>query len=351
MRKIGIIFIIIGTILFINLIIQIISGELKDAFPVFIGFIIVVLFSVIGAILFLRGTKARKIAQSKNLPYHEVGWGKIILYFFIGLMLFGVVGSFINRIILQPQKDATIVGQVEKANNLCPIDVIGVGAITSISIEGQQVIYHLQYNDTLINLDLVKQNQEAMKKVFTLSAFMQNAQGPNNGDKLMQRLIREKYGLTIKITSKRNNFSISASPQELSDYVRQVKLNPTEALREVIGLQMQLTQHTLPQVIDSGLVCTDILPEDKNMVYRIKVDESQYSISAFNDNHDLAKKEIYADLSHDPSTESFLVLCKMTKTSIIYRMIGNTSKDSCDIVLDADYISNQTVTPAQLNIL
>ena len=272
------------------------------------------------------------------------------MYIFIGMMIFGAIGRFINETLLQPQKDRTVEGMVEKANRLCPINLNGVGTIASISIEGKQVIYHVQYDNTLINLDLVKQNRETMKRTFLLSAYIQNSQGNNNGDKLMQMLIEQGYGMTMEFSSGSDEFRIAISPQELAAYEKQKRLNSAEAIKEVIDMQVKLAHETLPQAIDSGLICTNIIMEDNNIIYRVETDEKLYSISNFEDNKGALKEELFMAWKVEPSMRNMLSLCKVAHAGIIYRFIGDTSRDSCDIIIDADYISNNTATPEQLEI-
>ena len=168
MRTSGIILLIFGALQLIGASIYAIAYEWKDITPIIVSGSIIIL----GGTLFYIGRKrAKQKAQANNTVYREKGWGKIILYVFIGMMISGAIGRFINETLLQPQKDRTVEGMVEKANRLCPIDLNGVGTITSISIEGKQVIYHVQYDNTLINLNLVKQNRETMKRTFLLSAY------------------------------------------------------------------------------------------------------------------------------------------------------------------------------------
>lgn len=346
MRKLGIILLILGTLQLIASSIYAIAYEWKNITPIIVSGCICIL----GGALYWLGKRAKQKAQANNTVYKEIGWGKIILYIFIGMMAFGAIGSFINETLLQPQKDKTVEGMVEKANRSCPIDLNGVGTITSISTEGKQVVYHVQYDNTLINLDLVKQNRETMKKAYLLSAYIQNAQGNNNGDKLMQILIEQGYGISIDFSSGSDEFRISISPQEIATYWQQDRLNPTEAIRGIIDMQVKLFHETLPQAIDSGLICTNISVEDNNVVYRVETDEEQYPISNFEDNKKMLKEELYMAWKVEPLMRNMLSLCKVAHTGIIYRFVGNTSRDSCDIVIDADDIFNNTATPEQLKI-
>lgn len=347
MRKSGIILLIFGAFQLIGASIYAIAYEWKDITPIIVPGCIIIL----GGILFYIGRKrAKQKAQANNTVYREKGWGKIILYIFIGMMIFGAIGRFINETLLQPQKDRTVEGMVEKANRSCPIDLNGVGTITSIGIEGKQVVYHVLYDSTLINLDLVKQNRETMKRTFLLSTYIQNSQGNNNGDKLMQILIEQGYGISMDVSSGSDEFRISISPQEIATYWQQDRLNPTEAVKGIIDMQVKLSHETLPQAIDSGLICTNISIEDNNVVYRVETDEEQYPISNFEDNKGALKEELYMAWKVEPSMRNMLSLCKVAHTGIIYRFVGNTSRDSCDIIIDADYISNNTATPEQLKI-
>jgi hypothetical protein len=95
---------------------------------------------------------------------------------------------------------------------------------------------------------------------------------------------------------------------------------------------------------------TDIFIENNNIINKLVVDENTWSISNFKANASQMKEELYKDLASEVSSRALLNLCKIAHTGIIYRIIGNTTKDSCDVIIDNNYISSHTMTPNQLNI-
>lgn len=347
MKKIGMILIVWGVLSFCGALIFAINNEWQN--PSFFSIITALCFVAFGGILYYFGRKAKQKAQANNTNHHEITWGKVIFYVIVVMFVISAIGRYATSM-KERKRNNTVAGQVEKANQLCPIDLGGVGTITSISIAGKQVVYHVEYDNTLISLDMVKLSADAIKRVFFLSSFIQNAQGHNNGDRLMQMLIEQGYGLTMYISSNKDNFYISISPQELAAYEKQDRLNPTEAVKDLINMQVEMAHETLPQTIDTGLICTNISIEDNNVIYRVEADEKQYNISAFEDNKESAKEELYMAWKSEPTMRNMLSLCKVAHTGIVYRFVGNVSQDSCDIVIDADYISNNTATQPRLNI-
>lgn len=346
MRKTGIIFIVLGGIELLASI-----SSLKNALST--GMIMLALSvccGFLGLILFKIGAKRRKKILENGLPYKETSWGKIILWIFISLFLFGTIGSIINKAIVQPQKENTLQGQISKANKLCPIEIIKeVASITKIMDENNQVVYYLNYNDNKLNLDLLEKNPKVAKNLLLISFGILNGQRINNGDKLVNLLLKNNYGVAFDISSDNSHFRIAIDGKELKEKIKLGKL-PDKSVKEVLDMQMQLSQNSLPQKVDEGMTITDIYLDNHNIIDKLEVDENTYSISNFKTNASQIKEELYNNLAREVSSMALLYICKVAHTGIIYRIVGNTTKDSCDIIIDSEYISSHTTTPNKLNI-
>lgn len=341
MRKIGVLFIILGCIELLASIFNF-TNDMSTGITMLI---IAVCFASLGLILFKTGTKRKKKAIENGEKYKEASWGKIILWIFISLFLFGVIGSIVNKL-----TENTIHGQISKENELCPIEVIkNVATITKIADENNQIVYYMNYDDSRIDLSYLENNPNTANFVLLNSFGILNGQGISNGDKCAQFLLKNNYGVAFDVSSANNHFRISIDGKELKEKVKLGKI-PTEAIKDVLDMQIKLSKSRLPQKVDEGMMNTDIFIENNNIICKLVVDENTWSISNFKANASQMKEELYKDLASEVSSRALLNLCKIAHTGIIYRIIGNTTKDSYDVIIDNNYISSHTMTPNQLNI-
>lgn len=341
MRKIGVLFIILGCIELLASIFNF-TNEMSTGITMLI---IAVCFASLGLILFKTGTQRKKKAIENGEKYKEASWGKIILWIFISLFLFGVIGSIVNKL-----TENTIHGQISKENELCPIEVIkNVATITKIADENNQIVYYMNYDDSRIDLSYLENNPNTANFVLLNSFGILNGQGISNGDKCAQFLLKNNYGVAFDVSSANNHFRISIDGKELKEKVKLGKI-PTEAIKDFLDMQIKLSKSRLPQKVDEGMMNTDIFIENNNIICKLVVDENTWSISNFKANASQMKEELYKDLASEVSSRALLNLCKIAHTGIIYRIIGNTTKDSYDVIIDNNYISSHTMPPNQLNI-
>ncbi len=341
MRKIGVLFIILGCIELLASIFNF-TNDMSTGITMLI---IAVCFASLGLILFKTGTQRKKKAIENGEKYKEASWGKIILWIFISLFLFGVIGSIVNKL-----TENTIHGQISKENELCPIEVIkNVATITKIADENNQIVYYMNYDDSRIDLSYLENNPNTANFVLLNSFGILNGQGISNGDKCAQFLLKNNYGVAFDVSSANNHFRISIDGKELKEKVKLGKI-PTEAIKDFLDMQIKLSKSRLPQKVDEGMMNTDIFIENNNIINKLVVDENTWSISNFKANASQMKEELYKDLASEVSSRALLNLCKIAHTGIIYRIIGNTTKDSYDVIIDNNYISSHTMPPNQLNI-
>lgn len=341
MRKIGVLFIILGCIELLASIFNF-TNDMSTGITMLI---IAVCFASLGLILFKTGTQRKKKAIENGEKYKEASWGKIILWIFISLFLFGVIGSIVNKL-----TENTIHGQISKENELCPIEVIkNVATITKIADENNQIVYYMNYDDSRIDLSYLENNPNTANFVLLNSFGILNGQGISNGDKCAQFLLKNNYGVAFDVSSANNHFRISIDGKELKEKVKLGKI-PTEAIKDFLDMQIKLSKSRLPQKVDEGMMNTDIFIENNNIICKLVVDENTWSISNFKANASQMKEELYKDLASEVSSRALLNLCKIAHTGIIYRIIGNTTKDSYDVIIDNNYISSHTMPLNQLNI-
>jgi hypothetical protein len=90
---------------------------------------------------------------------------------------------------------------VDQANKKCPIPVaMGKGAVTHIKLEDGYLTYYLSYSSDFFNVISRLNNDTKVKEGLLMCFLCVNGQGNNQGNLLMDLLIRFNYGLRVVIT-------------------------------------------------------------------------------------------------------------------------------------------------------
>jgi hypothetical protein len=275
---------------------------------------------------------------------------KIIGGLFVALILIGNIA----KVIVKSSSDtgSSIVAQIERANRDCPIPVAnGVGQVTAIKFEDNDVTYYLDYKKGYFNLDAYTANPDAARELFYLSFVCLNAQG-NQTKIFRDELKNNGYGVKVIVgdgTGKR--FVSELTSAYITNMDNRVSSDPSKALHDGLALKLQLETEGLPIKIEEGLTITKLYLEDNNIVNEIIVDEDLYDISAFRENMDVISSSMMEEANNgDPESGALLDLCKVSHTGLIYRMIGERSKQSADVILTSEFIRTYRNIPSQVNI-
>jgi phage pi2 protein 07 len=102
--------------------------------------------------------------------------------------------------------------------------------------------------------------------------------------------------------------------------------------------------------IDEGMIITDYMLVQDNIMVVFEIDESVYSMSDFIDNQELIKSSIIEELLKDPEGKSMLDLCKVSHSGLVYRMVGNNTQKSLDIVISQEEIRQYDPMPSNVTI-
>jgi len=241
---------------------------------------------------------------------------------------------------------------IERADRDCPIPAaMGKGAVTGIKLENDYVTYYLAYDKDFRNvLSSLKDDRKA-KEGLLMCFLCINAQGNNQGDLLMDLLIRFNYGLRVVVTeSATGRFECSATVDEIKTLRERYRLNPHEALYNLLSLSIESERESLPMELDEGMVMTDYQLDDDNIVIVIVVDEDIYSIDEMYNNSEMIKASMIEEGLNDAESKALLDMCKVSHTGLVYRIMGNRTHKGFDIEISSDEIRRIVKTPEVVNI-
>ena len=241
---------------------------------------------------------------------------------------------------------------IERADRDCPIPAaMGKGAVTGIKLEEGFVTYYLSYDPDFLNLLSRLGNEEKVKQAIFMCFLCINAQGSNQGDLVMDLLIRFDYGLRVVITQSANGkFDFRASVNDIKALREKYNLNPHEALYNLLTISIEAERTSLPTELDEGFWLTDYKLEGDNIVVCLQLDESLYSIDEMSSNKDLVKEAMFEEGLKDPESKALLDMCKVSHSGLKYCLTGKHSHKAFDVELSSSEIRRIVQTPSTLNI-
>lgn len=272
---------------------------------------------------------------------------------FLCLMIVGQIAKTAMRPTMEKvSQKSEFARMVERADRSCPIPVaMGKGAVTSIKLEDGYMTYYLSYSPDFLNnlsqLDNINKAKDGMIMCF----LCLNGQENNQGDQLMDVLVRYNYGLRVVIEeSAAGRFDFKASADEIKKLRERYRLNPHEALYNMLLLSIESERSNLPMAIANGMLMTDYRLEGENIVIEIRIDEDIYSIEEMHVNSSLIKASMIEEGLSDPDSKALFDMCKISHTGLKYKMYGNKSLKQFEVLITSNEIRRFTKTPSNINI-
>lgn len=268
-------------------------------------------------------------------------------------MIFAQVAKTVMKpTIAQSNEKSEFAAAVERADRDCPIPVaLGKGEVTGIKLENVYVTYYLKYDHDFLNLMSSLGSDTKAKEALLMCFLCINAQGNNQGDLLMDLLIRQNCGLKVVITeSATGRYECKASVEDIKRLRERYQLNPHKALYNLLSLSIESQRVNLPMKVDEGMTMTDYKLEGDHIVITMQIDESLYSIATMRSNRALIKTSMIEEGLKDPESKALFDLCKVSHTGLVYRIVGNYSHDEFVITIPSNEIREFTQTPSNVNI-
>lgn len=221
---------------------------------------------------------------------------------------------------------------VEKANSECPVSLGMAGEMTEIRMEGDDVIFTYNVNESLTDISVIESNKELFKE--STMEMLGNPTGDVRS--LFEELSGADAGMVIEFVGRDSGKSAKI---RLSS--KDVKLLlDDEAEKDPVAMlktQVDLTNLQYPMEIETGMTITHMTLEDGCVVYNVECDENLYSIAQIRANIVGARESIVEVLkSGDPSVKVFVDVCKEAHCDIAYRYVGDSSGDTCLIKVSCD---------------
>ena len=223
----------------------------------------------------------------------------------------------------KPLEKTELVKGIAIANEQCPLDLEGIGTMESVELSGDTVIY----NFTLDEEFDANANDEAMHDRMINSALA-------NERKSLEMFNDNGISLRYVFTTPSDKRIIVIITKDEIEEALSRNVSSSEAAEEVLMSELASTKSTLPVNMGSGMTMTDVIMNDKNLIYVCTVDESLYSLSEEDFDRSAAKSAIKKELASPNITEQAMIRNLVnTNRNVVYRYVGNKSGKNIEVVI------------------
>ena len=223
--------------------------------------------------------------------------------------------------------DIEISELVDEINANCPKIQSESLEMVGAELTDAGVTINFNINDAYANIDAFNENKQIIKNSMKQTFAALDDESINLMFKLLEQEEKELKIVFTGMSSKKST-SIELSAEDISDLVNSdEEYNPHKLLEE----QVQIINAQCPQNLEEGLTMTHATYENDNFVYYYDADEDLLSLEKIQQNYMTIKSNIIDELNSCIETERLIKTLKDADATLIYKYIGNTSKETCTI--------------------
>lgn len=218
---------------------------------------------------------------------------------------------------------------VAEMNAEMPMALGSLGTIESASLTGDSLIYHINcdFFETYTNGNTIPEIKDLSEKIKL--GFISMAQVNADFGAFLNYMSENGIWFMgdMTIGSKSTKFVISPDEQ------REI-LNSEPDFKRYVAANIAQTKEALP--IDMGTMkMTEYYLEGDNIVVTMEIDESQLSMANLKNRQAAIREEILDVIKSgiEPATTSEMMNCAMAGYNMVYKYVGNVSKDEVSITL------------------
>ena len=292
---------------------------------------------------------------------------KFILISFISILILGIF--ILDKIPKEDNIELMLKEWELEINKNFPHD-FELGRINGVSFKDKFVIYDITTYESSNIIEFYKEHYEDFKYMLLYSFSYLNGTD-DNGDKIVYMLFKVDYDIKVVInTIDGKSISWDITKEELEEFLKQCKLTPTEALRKVLNMHIELAKLNIPvnenseiqvrnittefmaSTIEEGCLLIDIKTIDNLIVFEYLVDDTKLDFD-FATLRALSQtdegKMIFAEIfSEDVSFREFLNLIVLSQSNLGIMYKGVTLMDSVEIVLPYTILRNYCTMPKDI---
>jgi len=216
---------------------------------------------------------------------------------------------------------------VEVENTRCPRPIPG-GVCTSITLEGDNVVYKVVYDERENgNFDAIRNHWIVLRQ-----AVLCNLRRPDDDVKELLKTLKSTHtGLHYLYTGSKSGekLNIEFTPKDIEDCLNNT-MSFTENRQEIVRYEIILSNYQCPQDLGDGLTMDSLSLEKSALVYNVSFDGGQGTIENLKGNYNDLKAEIMQGFDDaDFQMRKFMSYCNDAGLkNLNYRYTDNVTGNS-----------------------
>ena len=234
---------------------------------------------------------------------------------------------------IQSADDSQLREIVEEVNKTCPVSAGAGISMDGLIYENHEVTITYILEDGFLDFDGIRANEKA----FHDNMLVSYANNSEKGFKMVLDAIIEAdagMNLVFKSTSG-ESYSLHFTAEELRANRPDANADPEKLLKTLADNARLQT----PQVIEEGVVMTDVILDENYFTYLYSCDESIIDMDILKENKDMVKASILEGL--DSYNTLFKQMCELLKTShrkLAYKYVGSTSGKTVTVYVNPEEV-------------
>lgn len=219
--------------------------------------------------------------------------------------------------------------EIADANKGCPMNVPGMGVITSWDYDVDRNIVTMKYElEPLLYDGFVRMGgdyfADQFANVFSVKQFRKMAETFIDAGASMELILIRQY-TGEQITGHISNDQIKEKMGH--------QMSKDDATRKSIKMGVDYEKSQLPMEVEVGMTLTDIIETGSSFIYCIDMDPEMYDIDFMIDNKAVIEPEMRSELMSNPTFEALINNAKSVGLNVIYRYENKSSGKSVDFYM------------------
>ena len=217
---------------------------------------------------------------------------------------------------------------IRETNKICPIRFSEWITIDNVDYTNNTVTITYTIDDDLMNFDDVRANEKTFRDNMLIT-FANNNE--DDFKKLIDEIINAKVNLNLIFKkNKGDSYTMHVTLDDLKANRPGASADPERMLKAKIDIAQSQT----PQVVEEGMVMTDINLDKMALTYVYICDETVYDIDLLQENSNILKESIFEEFNYDPLFKDMINLLIATNRQLVYKCVGSFSGKSCSISIN-----------------
>ena len=221
---------------------------------------------------------------------------------------------------------------IDEANAYLPVDAGGGMTMTSLGYDHSSLVYTLEFDDDPQGLTINMMDSKVLKQ-----SMLNTLKGNNDASvhALFQVMEAHDLGMTYAFHGRRSKKTILVS-LTLDEVRNALGSAPSPTSKSKLQGTIDMINAMYPMKVNEYLtmLCVDVVTDTVFYVYEI--DEQYASIDDIAVNATSNRNTIKNEFASNPSSASFMAMCKQEGKALGFRYVGKSSGKKFDLLFSVD---------------